>query len=397
MTAPARLSPRDVVRVGATGLRTRPLRALLSALGIAIGIAAMLSVIGLAASSTENINRQLAKFGTNVLKVTPGDALTGGPAHLPTDAVGMIGRIDSVTSATATGLVSDTHVYRTDFIPPEQTSSVAVLAARIDLLGTVGASVASGTWLNEATSRFPAVVLGSGAANRLGIGGASIDTRVWMAKQWFTVIGVLDPAPLAPELDNAALIGWPIATTQLRFGGYPTTIYTRTRDDAVVTVRGILAATANPEHPDQVNVSRPSDVLEARAATDAGLAGLLIGLGGVALLVGGIGVANTMIISVLERRPEIGLRRSLGATRGQIGLQFLAESLLLSALGGIGGAVLGIAVTAGFAANQHWPTVLPAWASGGGVLATLVIGACAGIYPAWRASHLSPTEALLSH
>jgi putative ABC transport system permease protein len=391
---PARLSPRDALWVGAAGLRTRPTRVFLSALGIAIGIAAMLSVVGLASSSREDLNRQLARLGTNLLTVTPGETLSGETSHLPTNAVPMIGRIGSVTSVSATGEIPGAHVYRTGYIPLAENGSIAVLAARIDLLSTVGASVASGVWLNPATARYPAVVLGAVAAKRLGVGAASPDTRVWLANQWFTVVGVLAAAPLTPELDRAALVGWPVAATQLHFNGYATTVYTRARDDAVTAVQTLLAATANPEHPHEVKVSRPSDVLAARAATDAALNALLLGLGGVALLVGGVGVANTMVISVLERRPEIGLRRSLGATRGQIGLQFLTESLLLSILGGLGGTLLGIGVTAGYAAYNGWPAVLPAWATAGGALATLVIGASAGIYPAWRAARLSPTEAL---
>jgi putative ABC transport system permease protein len=189
-------------------------------------------------------------------------------------------------------------------------------------------------------------------------------------------------------------VGWPVAESVLGFDGYATTIYTRTREDAVPAVRSVLAATANPEAPNEVEVSRPSDALAAKQATDDTLNGLLLGLGAVALLVGGVGVANTMVISVLERRAEIGLRRSLGATRGQIRLQFLAESLLLSALGGAGGVLLGIVVTGIYAATQNWPTVVPVWAMAGGVLATLLIGAVAGLYPAVRASRLSPTEAL---
>jgi putative ABC transport system permease protein len=393
MTAPSRLLPRDVARVGAAGLRTRPLRAILAALGIAIGIAAMVCVVGIASSSREHLDRQLAQLGTNLLKVTPGETVLGDQSHLPTESVTMIGRIAAVSSVTATGTTT-AHVYRSQYIPAVETGSIAVLAARTDLLGTVHARLASGTWLNQETARYPAVVLGSGAAARLGIAAASAEVQVWLGDQWFTVVGVLDPVPLAPELDSAALVGWPVAQARLRFAGYPTTIYTRTREDAVVTVQALLARTANPEHPNEVNVSRPSDVLIAKQATDTTLGGLLLGLGAVALLVGGVGVANTMIISVLERRSEIGLRRALGATKGHIRLQFLAESQLLSALGGVGGAVAGSAVTAGFAGYQHWPTVVPLWATAGGVVATLVIGACAGGYPAWRAARLAPTEAL---
>jgi putative ABC transport system permease protein len=394
MTAPSRLLPADAARVGAAGLRARPLRAALSALGIAIGIAAMVCVVGVASSSRESLNRQLAALGTNLLRVSPGQTLFGGQAHLPAAAVAMIGRIPPVTSVTATAVLPNIHVYRSDLIPADQTGLLSVLAARTDLPATVGAHLASGAWLNQATARYPAVVLGAIAAKRLGVPRASPAAQVWLGGQWFTVTGVLRAVPLAPGLDYAALVGWPAAAAHLRFDGHPTTIYTRTRDDAVTAVAAVLAATANPQNPNEVNVSRPSDALAAKQATDTTLTALLLGLGAVALLVGGVGVANTMVISVLERRPEIGLRRSLGATRGHIRIQFLAESLLLSALGGLGGALLGIAVTAGYAAYQHWPAVVPPWATLGGLLATLVIGACAGIYPARRAARMPPTDAL---
>ncbi|MGR6922993.1 ABC transporter permease [[Actinomadura] parvosata] len=393
MLVPARLRPRDVVRVGGAGLRARPLRVFLSALGIAIGIAAMLGVVGISASSQENLNRQLAALGTNLLTVSPGKTLFGESSHLPAEAEGMIGQIAPVTAVTATG-TTQARVYRNDHVPEAETGSISVTAARLDLIHDVGATLTAGTWLNEATHAFPATVLGAKAADRLGVVQAGPDQRVWLGGQWFTVVGVLAPAPLAPELDTAALVGWPVARERLGFDGYPTTIYARAQEEHVVEVRGVLGATANPENPNEVEVSRPSDVLAAKQATDATLNALLLGLGGVALLVGGVGVANTMVISVLERRAEIGLRRSLGATRGQIRVQFLAESLLLSAIGGVGGVLLGIGVTAAYASLQAWPAIVPVWAMAGGVLATLVIGGVAGFYPAVRAARMSPTEAL---
>ncbi|MEU7739722.1 ABC transporter permease [Nonomuraea sp. NPDC049158] len=389
----ARLRPRDVIRVGGAGLRARPLRVFLSALGIAIGIAAMLGVVGISASSQEDLNRQLEALGTNLLTVSPGQTLFGESSHLPAEAEGMIERIAPVTSVTATG-TTPAKVYRNDHIPVAESGSISVTAARLDLPHDVGAQVVSGTWLNAATQRYPATVLGAKAADRLGVVRAGPDQRVWLGGQWFTVVGVLGPAPLAPELDTAALIGWPVAEERLDFDGYPTTIYARAEEASVVAVRDVLGPTANPEKPNEVEVSRPSDALAAKQATDTTLNALLLGLGGVALLVGGVGVANTMVISVLERRSEIGLRRSLGATRGQIRLQFLAESLLLSAIGGVGGVVLGIGVTAGYASFQGWPAIVPVWAMLGGVLATLVIGGIAGFYPAVRAARMSPTEAL---
>ncbi|GAA2606758.1 ABC transporter permease [Dactylosporangium fulvum] len=391
---PARLFLSDVLRVGGAGLRTRPLRVFLSALGIAIGIAAMTAVVGISSSSRAELDRQLAALGTNLLTVAPGNDLFGEASSLPDEAIPMITRIGPVTDVAATGKLTGVRVYRSDQIPEGQTGALTVAAAHLDLPRTVGATLADGVWLNAATARYPAVVLGATAARRLGITAVNDGVQVYVDRRWFTVVGILDPVPLAPELDSAVLVGWDAAAGYLGFDGHPTTVYTRSKDDHVEAVRAVLAATANPQAPNEVRVSRPSDALAARQATDKAFTGLLLGLGAVALLVGGVGVANTMVISVLERRAEIGLRRALGATRGQILLQFLSESLLLSALGGVGGVVTGIAVTTLYAASRDWPAIVPAWATAGGVAATLVIGAIAGLYPAVRAARLAPTEAL---
>ncbi|WP_344858494.1 ABC transporter permease [Planomonospora alba] len=388
------MRPRDVLRTGAAGLRTRPLRAFLSALGIAIGIAAMTGVVGISSSSGAELDRTLAALGTNLLTAAAGQTLTGEEAEMPVEAEAMIERIGPVRAVSATGYVDGAKVYRSERIPEAQTGGVSVHAARLDLPATVGARVRSGTWLNEATHRHPAAVLGSTAARRLGVTAAGPDVQVVVGGERFTVVGVLDPVPLAAELDAAVLVGWPAAEAVLGFDGHPTTLYTRCEEARLESVRAVLAATADPEAPNEVDVSRPSDALAAKQAADQAFTGLLLGVGAVALLVGGVGVANTMVISVLERRAEIGLRRSLGATRGQIRTQFLAESLLLSALGGAGGVLLGAAVTAGYALYQGWPVVVPAWAAGGGLAATLAVGALAGLYPAVRASRLSPARAL---
>jgi putative ABC transport system permease protein len=391
---PARLTVPDVARVGATGLRTRPLRVFLSALGIAIGIAAMVAVVGISASSRAGLERELAKIGTNLLTVAQGQSFAGGKAPLPPEAVEMVGRIEGVASASATGALPDVHVYRHDHIPGGETNAIAVLAARTDLLGPVGGRLTSGTWLNDGTGQGHAAVLGARAARALGITAVTPDTRVWLGGRWFAVVGIMAANPLAPELDTAALIGWTAARQVLGEDVQVTTVYVRTAESAVADVRDRLGRTANPAHPNEVTVERPSDALTAKEAADRALTGLLLGLGSVALLVGGVGVANTMIISVLERRAEIGLRRALGATRGQIRTQFLAESLLLSALGGCGGVLAGVLITAAYAFAQGWPASIPGWVQLGGLAATVVIGGVAGFYPAVRASRLPPTEAL---
>ncbi|MEU1791730.1 ABC transporter permease [Streptomyces sparsogenes] len=387
----ARLRPGDFVRLGGTGLRTRPLRVLLSALGIAIGVAAMLAVVGISMSGRAEVDRRLDRLGTNLLRVSPSQSM-GQTARLPEESTAMIRRIGPVRQVAATGAVGDAKVYRNEHMPSGRTGSIEVLAAEPRLLASVGGKIRTGRWLDSATAEYPGVVLGREAARRLDV--HTPGTRLWLGGTWFSLVGIVDPVPLAPELDQAALVGWPAAREYLGFDGHPSTVYVRTEEDRVTAVRDVLAATANPEHPNQVVVSRPSDALAAREATESALTGLLLGLGGVALLVGGVGVGNTMVISVLERRPEIGLRRALGATSGQIRGQFVTESLLLCALGGAAGAVLGTGITAVYAAARGWPTEVPLWATAAGVGVTLAIGVLAGLYPAIRAGRLAPTQAL---
>ncbi|GGP47251.1 ABC transporter permease [Streptomyces abikoensis] len=379
------------MRLGGAGLRARPVRVVLSALGIAIGVAAMIAVVGISASGQAEVDRRLDALGTNLLRVAPGRSLAGDKARLPYEAVAMIRRIPPVRQVAATG-ATDAHVYRNERIATGRTGSLSVLAADADLLPAVGGHLRTGRWLDSTLERYPTVVLGATAAQRLDV--YTPGTRVWLGGRWFSLVGVLDPVPLAPEIDSAALIGQPVARAYLRFDGHPSTIYVRTEDSHVTAVWTVLPATAYPEKPGEVRISRPSDALAAREASESTLAGLLIGLGGVALLVGGVGVGNTMIISVLERRPEIGLRRALGATRGQIRTQFVTESLLLSLIGGLSGAVLGTLITSCYALSRGWPAIVPVWASAAGTGSALAIGMIAGLYPAVRASRLSPTEAL---
>jgi putative ABC transport system permease protein len=391
--APSRLLPADVLRVGGAGLRMRRLRATLSALGIAIGIAAMVAVLGISESSKSDLIATLDRLGTNLLRVAPGQTILGEDAELPEQAAPMIGRIAPVESVSAVEAV-DATVRRTNLIPEEETGGISVMAADLDLLSTLGATVRRGVYLDPAKARYPAVVLGSKAAERIGINRTGV--AVWLGGRWFTIVGILDPIELAPDLDSAALIGLPIAKQLFGAEGSASSIYVRADPDEIEDVVRVLGATANPEHPEEVEASRPSDALEARAAAKTAFTSLFLGLGAVALLVGGVGIANVMVISVLERRSEIGLRRALGATKGHIRLQFLTESLILAGVGGAVGVLIGGLVTIAYAANRGWETVVPLYVPAGGVVAALAIGAVAGLYPAMRASRLAPTEALRS-
>jgi putative ABC transport system permease protein len=392
--APRRLRLADLGRLASIGLLTRKLRATLSALGIAIAVAAIVAVLGLSSSAQAGLLAEIDKLGTNLLTVTNGQTLAGDTAELPEAAPGMISRIGPVTAVQYTGAVSGVNVYRSPLIPSINTNALSVRTTSLDLPATVGTSVAQGRFLNPATAREPVAVLGAAAAGRLGIDRLYPGERIWVGHQWFYLAGILHPAVLAPEIDSAVLIGIPAAQTYLGFDGHPSQIYLRTATDQVDAVHDMLAATANPENPGQVYVSQPSDALVARAQAKSALNGLFLGLGAVSLLVGAVGVANIMIISVLERRSEIGLRRALGAAKGHIRLQFLAEAMLLATLGGAAGLAAGAAATAIYAHTKHWATVIPTLAWAGGLAAALLIGALAGLLPALRAARMSPTQAL---
>jgi putative ABC transport system permease protein len=389
----SRLSRRDLVRLGSLGLRTRRARALLSVLGISIGIAAIVGVLGISQSSKSGLLNELGRLG-NLLTVQPGSDALGQQSELPTSSEGMVSRVGPVTNVSEIGAISNVYVYRNSLEPAINTNGISLTATDAALPATLGATVAHGTFLNGATARYPAVVLGGEAASLLGITNLSDPTQIWIGGHWFMVVGILHPVELVGQMDSMAFIGFPIAEQDFGFDGHPTGLYLRAAPSQVSAVAAVLPDTVNPANPSVVAVSFPADVLRARLVTQGAYNGLLLGLGAVALLVGGVGIANVMVISVLERRSEIGLRRALGASRRHVAEQFLAEALLLSVLGGIAGTVAGITATVIYAAGQHWSINIPAQALYGGVGAALVIGAVAGLYPSVRAARLSPTEAL---
>jgi putative ABC transport system permease protein len=393
---PARLRLGDMAGLASVGLRPRKLRASLSALGIAIGVAAIVAVLGLASSSQAGLLAEIARLGTNLLTVTNGQNLAGNTVELPSAAPGMIGELPGVTAVQYTGAVSGVNAYRSPAIPAFQTNALSLVASSLGLPASVGTSLAQGSYLNAASASKPVVVLGASAAQRLGIDRIWSGERILVGSQWFYVAGILNPAALTPEIDSSVLVGFPAAEHYLGFDGHPSEIYVRAQNNQVAAVDSLLAAQANPENPNQVSVSQPSTALTAQADAAGAFNTLFLGLGAVALLVGAVGVANIMIISVLERRQEIGLRRALGATKGQIRIQFLSEAILLTLAGGAAGVILGAISTAVYAHAKGWAIIIPPEAWAGGLGAAVLIGVLAGLLPAIRAARLSPTRALWS-
>ena len=389
----SRLSARDLLRVGSLGLRSRRTRAALSALGISIGIAAIVGVLGISQSSKSGLLNELGRLG-NLITVQPAGTASGQATELPITAEGMASRIGPVTNVTEIATIQSTYVYRTPLVPAIDTNGISLTATDAALPATLGASIAHGTFLNAATAHFPAVVLGAEAARLLGINDLTNPTQVWIGGHKFTVIGILSPVELVTQMDSMAFIGFPIAGQYFAFDEHPSELYLRAVPNQVSAVAAVLPATVNPADASTVQVSQPSDILKAELITKGAYNGLLLGLGAIALLVGGVGIADVMVISVLERRSEIGLRRALGASRRHVAAQFLAEALLLSILGGAAGTIIGWAATVAYALSQHETVQIPALALYGGIAAATVIGAIAGLYPSMRAARLSPTEAL---
>ncbi|MDJ0961517.1 MAG: ABC transporter permease [Acidimicrobiia bacterium] len=389
----SRLRVLDSVLLGLRGLASRTARTILTATGIAIGIAAIVAVLGISASGRADLLATLDNLGTNLLRVEPGSGIFGTGSDVPEEAAAMTGRIRPVEQVTQTTR-TEASVRRNDLISELETKGITVLAADLDLIDVLRAELAEGRFIDAATSQVPTVVLGDVAAKRLGIVNLDPVPRVYVNDTYFTVIGILEPMEIHPDIERSVVIGYPVAAELFETTRSPTSMYVRSAPDFINDVAEVIPATVNPEQPDAVQVSRPSDALEARKAADEALTNLLIGLGAVALLVAGVAIANIMVISVLERRMEIGVRRAIGATRGHIRIQFLIESMMLAGIGGVLGMVLGAAITVGYAASRNLTVAVPPQGLALSVLAALAIGAVAGLYPAIRASRIPPAEAV---
>jgi len=375
------------------GVKARRGRAALTSIGIGIGIAAIVAVTGISASGRADLLATLESLGTNLIKASPQAGFFGTQENLPDGVLGMVERIGPVQEVTST-TQTDLLVRRTDFISEFEGGGISTLVTRSELLDVVGGKLTEGRFIKDALSDIPVTVLGSVTATRLGIRDLSIPTKILIENEWFGVVGILDELKIHPDLDRSVFIGYGVAKTLFNIDEEPTTIYVRSNPAYIEDVVEVLAPSMNPENPDQVSVSRPSDALEAQEAAEVAFTNLLLGLGSVALLVGGVAIANVMVMSVLERRMEIGVRRSIGATRKEIRYQFLLESVLLSGVGGLVGVLLGAGITLGYTEYSNIVFSIPILQVLGAIVLALLIGALSGVYPAIKASKIQPAEAV---
>jgi len=388
-----RLKIKDLFFVALYGVRARRGRAALTSIGIGIGIAAIVAVTGISASGRADLLATLESLCTNLIKASPQAGFFGTQEKLPDGVVGMverIGPVEEVTSTTQTDLI----VRRSDFISEFEGGGISTIVTSPELLQVVGGNLIEGRFIQDGLSNIPVTVLGSVTASRLGINTLDTPTKILIGNEWFGVVGIIDELKIHPDLDRSVFIGYGVAKTLFDIDKEPTTIYVRANPTYIEDVVEVIAPSMNPENPDQVQVSRPSDALEAQEAADAAFTNLLLGLGSVALLVGGVAIANVMVMSVLERRMEIGVRRSIGATRKEIRYQFLLESIVLSGIGGLVGVVLGTGVTLGYTNYTDIVFSIPVSQVLGAILLALLIGAISGVYPAIKASKIQPAEAV---
>ena len=388
-----KLRTRDLFFVAVYGVKARKGRAALTSIGIGIGIAAIVAVSGIAASGSADLLSTLESLGTNLVKASPQAGFFGTQEELPEGVIGMverIGPVEEVTSTTQTDLL----VRRSNFISEFEGGGISTIVTSSELLNVIGGNLSEGRFITDGLSDLPVTVLGNVTAKRLGITNLSKPTKILIDDEWFGVIGIVEELKIHPDLDRSVFIGYGAAKKLFDINEEPTTIYLRANPTFIEDVVEVIAPSMNPENPDQVEVSRPSDALEAQQAVEASFTNLLLGLGSVALLVGGVAIANVMVMSVLERRMEIGVRRSIGATRREIKYQFLLESIVLSGIGGLVGVMLGSLITLAYTNYTNIVFSIPVWQILGAVVLALLIGAISGVYPAIKASKIQPAEAV---
>jgi putative ABC transport system permease protein len=387
---------RDLLGVAWRGLTARKVRTFLIMLGPIVGVAAMVGAVGLTESAKGDLKQKLSKLGTNLIIAQAGGTFGSQNPTFPDDAVHRVSAVSTVTSAAAT-----TNLSNVTAIPTEggadyyQAFPVPVRAADIDLPSVLSVPLIDGRWLTKAdtTLHTPAAVLGAGLAKQYGYLRGENRT-IKLNDTDFGVVGVLGPVALDPDLDNAVFITQWAAKHYFATDGNPNQLYVRSKTGDTQETADAIPTAINLGGPDEVSTKVPSDVLQAASQADKTLQQTALFAGLLALAVGGLGIANVMSISVIQRSSEIGIRRAVGHSRSKIAAQFLLESLFVGVFGGLLGAALGVGIVYLVSQFAGWVVVInyhkiPIW-----MALALAVSVAAGLYPSIKAARLEPLETL---
>ena len=388
---------RDLVGVAFSGLVARKMRTALLLLGPMIGVAAIIAAVGLTDSAKGDLKRKVAELGTNLIEATAASSFGTSDPTLPEDAVERARTVVDVESVSA--VVELTNVVVTPYEAVREffeTVPVPVLAADDALPAVLEVPLVSGRWIDEfdEVSGARSAVIGIGLAREFEVLPGEVRSIV-LGDHEYAVVGVLDSVELEPAFDNAVFIPFSAADEDFVADDIlQNKLYVRAREGTEDTTAEALKVAVNLGGPDEISTELKSEALELASQSDRQLQLIVVAMGLLAIVVGGIGIANVMSISVIQRSAEIGIRRALGHTRGTIAAQFLLEAVVVGVLGGILGVAVGVAAIGVGVVAAGWvftlqPILVPA-----GIAIAVVISVFAGLSPAVRAARLEPLETL---
>ncbi|MEM9464512.1 MAG: ABC transporter permease [Actinomycetota bacterium] len=396
---------RDLLNEAIAGITSRPSRTALTALGTVLGVAALVSTLGLARTAGNRIVSRFDELTATEVVVTP--ASQGGlgfgngarTSPIPWDAQDRLERLNGVAAA---GTKSDVDldgalVRAVPVVDPTGATAfpIPVVATSGGLFDAVRADLATGTVFDEAHNDLAAsvAVLGPAAAQRLSITRVDNQPAIFVGDVPIVVVGILTDVQREPDLLNSIIVTDGFARE--RFGlAAPAALHVDTDIGAAQLIGDQAALALVPNNPELVRVRVPPDPASLRERVGEDINALFLLLGGISLLVGAIGIANVTLVSVLERTSEIGLRRSLGATKTHVATLFLTESAILGFIAGVVGTSIGVLTVVGVSAVNSWEPVLQPWLPFTTPLLGLLIGVVSGAYPAWRAAAIEPIAAL---
>tara|TARA_B100000959_G_scaffold220128_1_gene232587 strand:- start:364 stop:1551 length:1188 start_codon:yes stop_codon:yes gene_type:complete len=388
---------REILSVAISGLTARKVRTLLIMLGPVLGAAGIVAAVGLNESAKGDVRQTLERLGTNLIVASADGSFSAGEAPtLPEDAVERVMNVSTVDRVAGITEIGSLTVLPSqggkDFF---RTIPVPVLTSDQNLLTVLDAQMLYGRFVNGADEDniFRSAVIGQDLANDYQYLPGEVRT-IDVDGETYGIVGVLEKVDLVPKLDTAVIIPKSAAEEDFDVEQKPTTLYVRATEGNVDSTADALPMAINLGGNEAVTVAVPSDLLEAQGAVDTTLRNILFLMGGLALLVGGVGIANVMSISVIQRSGEIGIRRALGHTKMTIALQFVLEALFVGVLGGIVGVVTGVSVIYLVSSILGWIATLniPLFLVAGGM--ALIVSVIAGLYPAWKAARLEPLETL---